>query len=64
MFISNLLAGSVPWIKAMPYMQVLWFAAILIGYLRTSRTWAVDQTPPLCVSVVTETILSYRQLYT
>ena len=27
MFISNLLVGSVPWIKAVPYMQVLWFAA-------------------------------------
>ena len=30
---------------------------LLISHLRTSRIWAVDQIPPLCASVVTETIL-------
>ena len=30
---------------------------LFIGHLRTSRIWAVDQAPPLCASVVTETIL-------
>ena len=51
-FISNLLAGSVlnTLGKNVPYMEALWF-------YQPPQNKAVDQTPPLCASVVTEAML-------
>ena len=55
-FISNLLVGSA--LNALDKMCWIWKrcgSQLLISHLRRSRIWAVDQTPPLYASVVTET---------